>query len=175
MFSRSICSALVALTSVPAVAELKPGLGFSVGGESAAIMVPVDIDERFRIEPTVAYRSSDGPRQPESSYRPSDKYASVGVGIFKLEKGVGSLDIFYGARLSYSKSEYDYYSGFPEASASSVTTERYGLAPTLGVEYYVADTLSLGGEVFVAYYEAHGVTESEVFRTGSQLTARFFF
>lgn len=167
---RGICSVLLALMSVPAVAELRPGLGFKIGNENTAILVPIDIDERFRVEAAISYVSSKDVSSSGFSPTSSDTRASIGIGIFKLEKGVGKLNIFYGVRLTYLTFEYR-----NSPFAGNTTVERYSVEPTFGTDYYVADSFSVGGEVFVGYSEVHGPRDTDVVESGSRLTAKFFF
>ena len=82
-----------------------------------SIYMTFDLNNKFRIEPTVAFAINEN----------FDQY-TIGVGVFKKKK-ITKFNSLYGIRLAL------------------CSNETLAIAPTLGGEYYFIDNFSVGSEV----------------------------
>ena len=152
-------SLLIVILAASGAVAATVGVGVSVRSGDTSIYIPVDINNSIRIEPFVRARKSSGDYEHRvGSYAYSsdyeDSYRYYGVGIFGKSSINENSNTYYGARIAYTtgKHEYnsessngDYYSGESDLSG-------YGIAPTLGFEYYITEKFSIGAEA-EWYYE----------------------
>ena len=168
------------------VERLKFGLGFEFHmfpsafvmeqGSPLGVYVPIETSG-FLIEPALSYYSITSNRDwDESDY---DDYESIStnwslvVGAFKLfEKE--KLRFYAGARIGKSWSTYEETDSDDEESDATV------LAPTVGVEYFISDNFSFGGEGMYSMISSEN-EEDEYTRTTKLTTliptfiVRFYF
>ena len=166
--------------------QIKFGLGFEFHmfpsaflmeqGSPLGVYVPIETSG-FLIEPALSYYSITSNRDwDESDY---DDYESIStnwslvVGAFKLfEKE--KLRFYAGARIGKSWSTYEETDSDDEESDATV------LAPTVGVEYFISDNFSFGGEGMYSMISSEN-EEDEYTRTTKLTTliptfiVRFYF
>lgn len=167
---------LIALTFAINSYAAKAGVGVFVQKDGGGISVPIDISDSFRIEPTFEYARFEEnnlygvPSNPEFI----TTEVGLGVGLFGQRKIDKAVNFYYGARLNYS-----YYSFERTNPSPSATDERHGYkaVPTLGLEYFLTDALSLGAEAGWYFEYLDSVDFGHATDTGidARFVARYFF
>jgi len=147
------------------------GLGVSVESGDSTIYVPIDINETFRIEPLLRYVEAKREIDTGVIGTLRQRTLQIGTGLFAVKSLAESFDLYYGARLSYLKSEPDYSN---EAIAIS-DSDGYSIAPTLGFEYSFNKHLSIGGEAEWFYQDINGDLDAKATGTDTRLILRFRF
>ena len=139
------------------------GVGVGVNNYNSYIYMPINFDE-YRVEPMLYY--SDYTTTYDNTY---SIYYGVGLGFFKVLSQSQNTKLYFGPRITYGVAEGD--------SAGYVKTKNYALTPTLGFEYYLAENISLGGEVYITFEKSDG-TNSTVVKaksTGTTVTMKYYF
>lgn len=168
---------LLAGCSSVAMAEVDYGVGLSLQNSDGVIHLPINISDTWRIEPSLRYVESER----ESAFSNSDtRYVELGVGVFKKKVVAEKVALLYGARVGYLESKYTYSSD----GDSSSKENGYTIAPTLGVEYNIAENFSIGGEIALKYYDIDGSeddfgddedTSEKYLSTQTGISVRYFF
>jgi hypothetical protein len=152
------------------------GVGVSVQEDGGTIYIPIDLYDWLRIEPTFGflrsedndfYTVSNSPGTSESTTTEFD----FGIGVFGRSTLRDQLQVYYGARLNYSYYKY-------EAPFFEFKYYGYTIAPTLGLEYFIAERFSVGAEVawFFEYLDDRDSGDYATSTgTDTRLIARFFF
>lgn len=142
------------------------GLGVSIKGNDSSIYLPVRISDQVRIEPFVRYHKDDYSTKSKEivEFYESNKNNSegfdVGVGVFNTIEIIENTSIYYGLRMSYSRSSSEYES--KSETYSYVREEKltgYNLSPTLGFEYSITENFTIGFEAEWNYYNLSGDRE----------------
>ena len=167
----------------------KIGIGLHIEQfKLAELSQPIDISPSNRIILTIT-PSSSFRIEPEIGFsflknridNLSDISLDLGVGVFKLIPK-GKTNLYYGLRMDYARvtNEFiDFSSGNPLKRKSN----KIGLGPALGAEYFLGQHISVGGEVAIKYwsfktkaYQFGGGDEKQSFIvTNSGLLLRFYF
>jgi hypothetical protein len=119
------------------------------------ILVPITITSRFRVEPEVGFYWNSAVNTDSFGTQTQTRTRTTGV----LDIGVGAFGltsterftVYYGGRVAYLRMTQSDVSGSGPESYSYPTAPGYLVAPAFGGEYFLADHLSLGGEVQVRY------------------------
>lgn len=169
--------ALACLTVISSGALASTGIGVSAQIDDIWVYVPIDLTESFRIEPLVRYYK----KEDQSDSEDYTEISEFGVGLFVQSEVVENFNFLYGVRVAYSASKYTYKSQFFD---SGTDQDGYLIAPTIGFEYFLADKISLGGDVSLVYTDLDGkdtdsgesidVSEKTT-STDTSLIVRFYF
>ena len=141
------------------------GIGVGVNNYNYYIYFPINIKEsEYRVEPMMYY--SDYTTTYDNTY---GKEYGLGIGFFKVFSQTSNTKLYVGPRLNYSVNEGD--------SAGYIKTTAYGVSPTLGFEYYLAENFTLGGEVYLTFYKSSGTNGTIVNQksTGTMVTMKYYF
>jgi len=122
------------------------GVGVSVTGSQSVIRTPIKLNDTMRVEPYIAFVSSD---------LVADNI-TLGAAFHMLEPVNNNLNLYYGA-----------YAGLSDNTA---WTDVY-LGPVAGVEYSFDKQFSLGAEVSLDL----GFGDATDVRTSSEVTLRYYF
>jgi len=174
---------LVTLSASPSVADKTSfGIGAAVN-DGVNIYFPIKT-EHLLIEPTLAYIKTKNETTDPFSFNSEDESIKVGVGIFKNDSVLKDIDIYYGARIGYIKSEHQIspaIAGTPFINKSN----GYFIAPTIGAAYYLIDKFSIGLDVSINYANSHGDvtngssgtsdTSSTTTQTAAEIIVRYHF
>ncbi|MCK4359769.1 MAG: outer membrane beta-barrel protein [Candidatus Cloacimonetes bacterium] len=118
---------------------------FTDAGIAPQVFLPINISSKFRIEPGIAYFQTSSER---TNYESSSKIFSIGLGIFPMTPK-GAINIYYGARIGFIHATSSYKSGGSYSSEES--GNGFYVAPTIGGEYYLSNSFTLGGEAQLRY------------------------
>jgi hypothetical protein len=133
------------------------GIGLSIKSNDATIYVPIDVSAAFRIEPSISYSEN----KTESGFTITENTnINLGVGFFGKSQVVDSIEVYYGGRVAYIESKAESSTSLPFPASSSVKSDGYRIAPTLGFQYFFNDHISLGGEVAWAHTDLDNVESS---------------
>jgi hypothetical protein len=169
--------ALSALLLVSRAQAADFGVGLSAKSDDAWVYAPIDIANRFRIEPALRYAQikthseyvNDRPAYVSSDSGGNSSHfdqLEFSIGLFGLSSVADSVRIYYGARVAYIEgsnkqtrtSVYD--SDFGPTFSTVTTThddfDGYRVGPSLGFEYLFGKHFSLGGEVEWTYQKTDG-------------------
>ena len=150
------------------------GLGVSAKSNDTTIYVPIDIDEKLRVEPFFSYskHSDDTP----SGGRLRNENLAIGTGLFALQPLSESIRVYYGGRISYLELGTESFVPDPYFIPYEDDRKGYSVAPTFGFEYLFNEHLSIGGEAewFYRKTEAHG-QDSTSTGTNTRLILRLRF
>ena len=141
------------------------GIGVGVNNYNYYVYLPINIAESdYRIEPMLYY--SDYTTTYDNTY---SKYYGLGIGLFKVFSQSANTKIYIGARLATSVSEGD-SSGYVKTTANS-------LMPTFGFEYYLAENLTLGGEVYLDFQKSTSTNSVIVNskQSATMVTMKYYF
>lgn len=169
------------LASAAGAADL--GLGFAIQSNGGYIMVPIKLSDSMNLEGFAAYNRWDY-RYGQGTVNAMENQQSrfqAGLGVFWKRELTTSTNLYLGPRISWTKenNENRYLSGNNKDSSTG-----YQLAPILGFEYYPIKSLSIGGEVGLAYSHLSGdnsnygypeTRQSNVLQTVSSLMMRVYF
>ena len=178
-----VLTALLAVSGDALAAEV--GLGVSIRSGDPTIYVPIDIGERFRIEPLLRYQSHKSEQllsAPSSSYTltgtAKTTSLAIGSGFFGVAALADSATVYYGARLAYLTSKLDVsYSvsgagGPPAPASTNEKQDGFLLAPTLGLEYRLSEHFAIAGEAALEYSKIDGDGNEE---SGTRTTTNIVF
>jgi len=141
---------------------------FSDAGIAPQVFLPINISPKFRIEPGIGYFQTSSER---TNWESSSKTLSLGLGIFPMTLK-GDINFYYGARLglmhvtSSYKESHNGYSYSDEASGNG-----FYIAPTIGGEYYLSNSFTLGGEAQLRYVSYKEKDEDDDEETTSKITS----
>jgi hypothetical protein len=110
------------------------------------IFMPMTPSPHLRVEPEIGFQWASTTNANGSTQ--SNTVVHFGSGIF----GLATKDRFtayYGARIAYL--HFDQFSGSGQNGFSFPDANGYFIAPSIGGEYFIADRVSVGGEVQVRY------------------------
>ncbi|MCK4447446.1 MAG: outer membrane beta-barrel protein [Candidatus Marinimicrobia bacterium] len=135
------------------------------------VFLPINISPKLRVEPEIGYIQTSNER---TNYESSSKIFSIGLGIFPMTLKC-AINIYYGARI-----------GFIHAtSQETLNGESYEgsgngfyVAPTIGGEYYLSNSLTFGGESqlrYVSYKEKDKESTSTFMGTRTIFFIRVYF
>ncbi len=184
----TIIMALGLLASISfAQQQGRSGLGFEFhmfpsafmmeGGGAMGVYFPIETTGGFLIEPALSYYSYSSDTDYDTYYNDDTKIDetnwSLVVGAFKLY-GKERLRVYAGARVGKSWSTYEATGQDDEEDDSFI------LAPTVGVEYFISDNFSFGGEGM--YTMINSEDKEDEYTTTTKLTmlipkfiVRFYF
>jgi hypothetical protein len=155
------------------------GVGVAFESDDATIYVPIDFGETFRLEPMLRFSKS----KTESDFS-STKSESLefGTGLFGMHTLADSIRLYYGGRLSYLRTEGEYWNYLPYVPYVASGTDKregYRIAPTLGFEYLFNKHLSIGGEAAWFYQDidsdVQGFGDVQATGTDTRLILRLRF
>ena len=177
-------TALVAISGSALAADV--GLGVSIHSGDPTIYVPIDIGEKFRIEPLLRYQSRKSEQllsAPSSSYKltgtAKTTSLAIGSGFFGVAALADSATVYYGARIAYLTNKLDVsysVSGVggppPDPSPTKEKLDGFLLAPTLGLKYRFSDHFAVAGEAALEYSKVDGDGNEE---SGTRTTTNIVF
>ena len=173
----SYIAILIAIASTTTHAA-QTGIGVSVQGDAGTIYVPVEISDAFRIEPTFEFRHNNEEQVDGDTYSMTNM--KLGCGLFGKTELLEQLRTYYGVRLGYVYTQRERSAGV--SSDYDVQTHGINVAPTLGLEFYITDRFSVGGEIAWYFQYDHGAGDGDfgvdnetTTGTDSRLVARFYF
>ncbi len=166
---------------------LAAGVGVSADSDDQAVFIPIDVSERFRIEPYISYTDSENSNKSKlydlSGAEPvflgtfvnstSTTSYTFAIGFFKKQMLAEQLQTYYGARIGIVNSENQQTN--KSVSASGVEgdksirkgeTDGVLMAPVLGFEFFFIPKFSLGAEVAIERIDGETKTDTEPFFTG---------
>jgi hypothetical protein len=155
------------------------GVGVSVQSDDSIIYAPIDINKKFRIEPSIRYLKNE--TDTGLGVDLESESLELAVGLFGLTEVSESIRIYFGGRLAYIDQESDQaiFSGlFPgNIVVSRVDADGFRISPTLGFEYLINERFSVGGEAeyFFQDIDRDGAGDSETSGTDTRLIVRFRF
>lgn len=144
------------------------GIGISVSGNTGVIFVPIEVSQRFRLEPEFDVYRGESRRRDYSSTQTN---LSVGSGFFAMTR-TGNVNVYYGARLTITSMLSTWKDrGEPDERSGS----GFSVGGVVGGEYFLGDRFTLGGEarLIVSYLRRYG--DSTVFRTRGLGLLRYYF
>jgi hypothetical protein len=127
------------------------------------ISMPIKLDSFMLIEPYAGYSSrSEDPdtNSPEYNINEQSSY-QVGVGLYGISKLGTEFELYYGAALAASKSEYKYEyqntsvfnnENYVYVNRSNTETKEYMVKPTLGISYLINENFSFSVDAGIYYY-----------------------
>lgn len=168
---------ILAFLSCAGAAEF--GLGISANSNDQSIYVPVQITENFRTEFSVGYDSEE---IESADTKVEFEAFEIGVGLYMCNEVYERTQLYYGCRFLYIQQDRELVDGSVHRYLDS---EGYGIAPTLGFEYYLTDHISLGGEAAFRYVKIDGegdttgpisASEDETIKnTDTRAVIRYYF
>jgi hypothetical protein len=169
-----LCLLAVFLAAPVQAAQL--GFGLSAKSDDVSIYLPIML-ENFMIEPTVRWYEAEV-SFGEFKFKAEEK--EIGVGIFRIETLADSLQLYYGARLSYIDEVVRYID-----IDGRLETDGYRIAPALGFQYFLLKQLALAGEAEWYYLKTDGKERFRLWEdrdverketgTNSRVLLRLFF
>lgn len=171
--NKKIAFAFSILLSANVLADV--GIGVSVQSDDSRVYVPIEISDSLRLEPTIRYLKND---QDNGDWEYSSESVEVGCGLFFTNSIGENINFLYGARAAYVVRKYESGASYEE------DLDGYMLAPTLGLEYFITERISIGADVAISYTDIDGklndngnkedasVTFTE---TDTSLGIRFYF
>lgn len=123
------------------------GIGISGTSDDQRIYFPINITDSFRTELSLAVSTAELER---NDAKQENDLADMGVGLFLTKTVYEKTKLYYGSRFTYmyGKIKYRYTDSNDNASYDQ---NGYSIAPTIGLEYYITDHISLGGEAEYSY------------------------
>jgi hypothetical protein len=154
-----LCAGITASTllSGPTLSdEITYGIGAAVN-DSLKIYFPINTGN-FLIEPSIVYFDNNNDTDSPQSFNTEDKTTQIGIGVFVKSAPVKNTYIYYGARVGYIKNESN--SDFSGSQISKSKDDGYFIAPTIGAEYRVIDSFSIGLDLSLSYSKTDGSTNT---------------
>ena len=174
-----ILVAVVAATLSTEAAAVDFGVGVSAKSDDSWIYFPIEITQRFRLEPSVRFSQTESHLETEDTFfgtRSSTRVDTdtdqlqVGLGVFGVLPVKESVRVYYGVRAAYIDADTSSTQVTRLESPFSVSEETfkrensadgYRVAPTLGFEYFVTAHFSIGGEAEWFYQEIDQKTQDD--------------
>jgi len=166
---RSVVGAALVMNVGQACYASGYGVGASFNGNENTIYLPINFGASWRVEPYVLYgrRSSDNAGALVGSSTTID----VGVGLFNSWKISSQVQVYGGARVAHHS--YD---------SSSYDSTGFGIAPTLGGEYFLIEHVSVAAEASASAWRLKNDYDGEsldstdkTVNTITQVVLRFIF
>jgi len=188
-----ILTSLILFMTSPAFSnEITYGIGASARDNDATLYFPIKM-KRFIIEPMISYTKMDQEYSAGSQQQAEVETTaySIGVGVLMYNEVLKNTDLIYGVRFGYIKEEAD-----EELSATgrytrstSLDTQGYFVAPTLGFEYNFNEHISAGLYFSLEYrdldgeqqdiYDGEDFQETDIeysgFSTETDIFLKFYF
>lgn len=153
-----LAAAVAAVTTQVTAADV--GIGASVQSNDSWIYVPIDINSKLRLEPSLRFIDAESQSRTEDSsfglpitttVKSDGTTYELALGIFGLVPIAESARLYYGGRIAYIDSEseihiHQLFGNFEEQSVQKTSSDGYRLSPTLGFEYLFNEHFSIGGE-----------------------------
>lgn len=176
----ALFTTLAAISSQSNAEESSYGFGVGVN-DGIKIYFPINKGDLI-IEPTLATYGRDN-KTADSRYE--YKTIEVGVGVFKNKKVTEDTYMYYGGRLGYIDGENKgFYQYTSSSSSHSNEEDGYFIAPTLGVQYFLTDSISVGLDAAFMYSKVKGVntsngtitdTETVIYNSEAGVILRYMF
>ena len=152
------------------------GVGASARQDGGTVYIPFNLNEKLRIEPACSfyYSESDQPNGVKSELT----VIEFSAGLFGLSTLIDDLQAYYGVRAGIAYVYNELKDPNPANWSYSNKSYQIELTPTLGVEYYFHERISIGGEVgwFFRYEEDDGSSYTQRSTgTTTSLIARYYF
>jgi hypothetical protein len=176
--STAVCLALCSSSALAA----EFGIGISAKSDDGWIYAPIEINDKYRIEPSVRYQTNEfstaqvvGNTVSESRTQETETL-EFGVGVFRLMKIAESAQLYFGARVAYVDTEGSAQNTFASFPGSNITTrsessqDGYRIGPAIGFEYLFGERFSIGGEASYSFLDLEG--ESVASTVGSSSSSR---
>lgn len=152
------------------------GIGFTANYSDQELYFPIKLTNHFRTEISVGFSTAE---QKTDSTKIEADIVAAGIGLFLTHNVHERTLLYYGCRLKYL-----YQNADREYSDGSHRTEQqkgYGIAPTLGFEYFITENISLGGEAEFYYQYLDGEDEDDLdvdetyTGTDGRIVIRYYF
>lgn len=161
------------------------GIGISLLEDGAAIYVPINLSEHWRIEPVVSVEHLETRRkQYDDFYRE----ITLGVGgFYRYALSEHRTDVYLGTRLLMLRRDETGHETTSMNRLHRTDGEYRGYQTSMlaGVDYYFSDAFSIGGEVGLEYTDVDVTFTNTMMgrdkastsdtRTRSNLIARYYF
>lgn len=179
--TRFVCLVFACAVAGSAAAQPAPAGGLRVGigaavSSSPALLVPIDIGSRLRVEPELSITRSSSTQQsnvvplvvagiPVGSSSLMQELTLTGVtagaGVF-FAPSHDKIKMQYGFKVGYSHTSTKSTTSFPGATTTTSDTHLSGyfIGPAIGGEYFLADRFSLGAELQARYTSLDGTQQS---------------
>ena len=152
------------------------GIGLTANRSDLSLYMPIKLTDNFRTEISVGYQSAEA--KADNQKQEADQI-EAGIGLFFTKDVYPKTQLYYGCRLLYlyENRELSRSSG----TDYSVRRNGFGIAPTLGFEYFMTEQISLGGEVEFYYRYLDGKDDDGVdfeettSGTDSRVVIRYYF
>ncbi len=128
------------------------GVGVSTRSGNPSIYLPINISDKFRIEPVLAHYEYSA---TSSGTEYKSKRTDLMLGFFGRTISSESISTYYGGRIGYSSNENGYVTEF---GVNETEEDGYIIEPIMGFEYHFINNLTLGGEVSFRYSKFDGKT-----------------
>jgi hypothetical protein len=178
---------LVAILSIiPVSAQARNfGFGLSANSDDASIYFPIELQEKFKVEPYFRwFKSTDKSNDFEGEL----KQYEFGFGIFYNFNIKESYAVYSGSRFAYINRETnsDFIAFDGQLLNQSNELDGFKISPTLGFEYFFTNNISLAGEV-EWFYQKFDQKDNDPFEgvtrktdtsqngTDSRVLLRFYF
>jgi hypothetical protein len=149
MTTRFYIIGLLVFCTTSAVYGEQFGIGVQLD-TSGAVYFPVKATDTLRIEPYFDFFERD---DNETRSTDGGENQLLGAGVFMVQSKGSNLSLYYGVRLAYVRQEYYYSSA---TSLNSEDMDGYQIEPALGFEYFIFDSVSIGGEAGYFYQNLDG-------------------
>ncbi len=141
------------------------GLGISItdtGSESSRLLhCPVKINPNLRLEGSLGLYTYER----ENSEIGDVDWIALKFGAYIVQNVYEKTDIYYGGKLIYKEND-----------TNGLNEDGYGIAPTFGVEYYLTNHISVGGEAEVYFMLIDNNSgDAKEYGTESRLILRYYF
>jgi len=160
-------AACLALCSTSALSA-EFGLGVSAKSDDGWIYVPIEINDKYRVEPSVRYQSSEfsysdpAGMSSDAFRRQESDTLELGIGVFRLMKVAESAQFYFGGRVAYVDtkttlgSTITYIPGPIISTQSETSQDGYRIGPAIGFEYLFGEHFSIGAEASYTFLDLEG-------------------
>ena len=185
---KKILVAVVTATLSTEVSAVDFGVGVSAKSDDSWIYLPIEITQNFRVEPSVRFSQTDSTQESAEERfgglttttvdSEMDQF-QVGIGVFGVLPIKESVRVYYGLRAAYIDAETSstVVSRFETPTFVDENTfkfknsaDGYRLAPTLGFEYFLNESFSIGGEAEWFYEDVEQDNEQQEEQTSLDQT-----
>jgi hypothetical protein len=160
---KKIILSVIALSFISAnVFAANYGIGIDLSSDGTEVRVPIDISQKYRIEPYFSYIHKDG-----SSSFETYSWRTIGANFLMSEELVENTKFFYGIKTEYG--EMQDKSNF------------WSAGPTINFEYFFSPKFSVGGEASLLYtkfnYQGNSIFSNDErnTQTSSSVLVRYYF
>ncbi len=150
------------------------GIGISIDQHDQTIYIPFKLTNSLKTEISIGIHSG---KTETSEYKFENDRIETGIGVFLAKNVNDKTKLFMGCRFLYIEETNEYKGN----SLNSSDVAGYGIAPTLGFEFFVTDHISLGGEAEFYYKDLNGEDEdkndidNKYNGTDSRVVLRYYF